>query len=289
MQISFTFPKVSGTVWQRTVKVLQEKPWKHIFFQIALYGALPVFVLSHVYVTISGISVTGSGLSFFLVIYFLSLIVAILGFILFMGTREMVLNAYLKDLAQLNGFLLEKYPLLFPSKSRLIERGRRKGMSVSFRDRIYGKKEQIDVEFIHFSFSYQVGKNTKTEQYLILSFDFHKPIPDIILSQGNSFDTESWQRSLRLEGDFHKHYSVYVPEEHEIEALQILTPEIMQLCVDKDFNGSIETAGNKLFVYIQQSTQEADAVIKLFTFGARLASALYPRIQNLKYIPYEHE
>lgn len=288
MNLSFVFPKVEGgSVWQRIKARLRETPWKYwlvytdtpIGFLVLILGrGYEAMLLNGQAAVIPTIGVTIIGG-----------LVGFAGVFIFFQTQQKIVNEYYALLAAANGFSYKEKESLFASKSRLIERGLRKAWKVSFAKHMQGSQNGIDIDFVEFSFSYGSGKSRRTERYTILSFDMHVALPDIILSQGDRFEKESWQKKIELEGDFYKHYITYVPVEHEIEALQLLTPEIMHVCMEKGFTGSIETAGNKLLVYTSKFPLEPIDVEQLFTFGSRLVTAFLPRAQAMRYVSYEPE
>lgn len=57
------------------------------------------------------------------------------------------------------------------------------------------------------------------------------------------------RQRLSLEGDFDKHFSLYCPEGYERDALEIFTPDLMQLLMDTTKGCDVELVDDWMFVY----------------------------------------
>lgn len=54
---------------------------------------------------------------------------------------------------------------------------------------------------------------------------------------------------LSLEGDFDRHFTLYGPSGHERDALQLFTPDVMALLIDRGSAWDVEIIDDNLFVY----------------------------------------
>jgi hypothetical protein len=57
------------------------------------------------------------------------------------------------------------------------------------------------------------------------------------------------QPTLRLEGNFNEHFTLYCPPGYERDALYILTPDLMALLLDESLAFDVELVGDWMFVY----------------------------------------
>ncbi len=71
---------------------------------------------------------------------------------------------------------------------------------------------------------------------------------------------------LNLEGDFPKHFDLYIKKGQENEALRILTPEVMQLVKEDLYGYKVEIVRNKLYIYAEIGL-EALSGGEILTFG----------------------
>lgn len=68
------------------------------------------------------------------------------------------------------------------------------------------------------------------------------------------------RQKLSLEGDFDKHFTLYCPQGYERDALEIFTPDLMQLLLDTTSGCDVELVDDWMFVYskpLRYSTPEA--------------------------------
>lgn len=57
------------------------------------------------------------------------------------------------------------------------------------------------------------------------------------------------RQKLSLEGDFDRHFTLYCPEGYERDALEIFTPDLMQLLMDTTKGCDVELVDDWMFVY----------------------------------------
>lgn len=56
-------------------------------------------------------------------------------------------------------------------------------------------------------------------------------------------------QTLRLEGDFNDHFTLYAPKEYERDALYVFTPDLMALLIDTVAQYDAEVIDDQLFIY----------------------------------------
>lgn len=87
-------------------------------------------------------------------------------------------------------------------------------------------------------------------------------VPQIVIDNrleykvsGSSTLTKYYDSSqiLKLEGDFNKYFTVYVPHDHELSALTILAPDIMAFLIDNNSFCDIEITSSQLYFYWSSS------------------------------------
>jgi hypothetical protein len=109
-------------------------------------------------------------------------------------------------------------------------------------------------------FSHTIYKKLKNGEYKaaymfysVLELDLQRALPTMLFDSPKThskqferyFDKE---QEHHLEGNFDKYFVTYFPKYYSIDALSIITPEVMQAMIEaKDYD--IEIDGNKLYLY----------------------------------------
>lgn len=60
---------------------------------------------------------------------------------------------------------------------------------------------------------------------------------------------------LDLEGDFHRHFTLYCPAGYERDALYIFTPDVMAAVLDVAQNAEVEVIEDRLYLYMRHTTR----------------------------------
>lgn len=151
--------------------------------------------------------------------------------------QKKIEHIFMQQFAKANGYKYQMYgsiddvsaPHLQIGHSRYIE------------DMVSGEYEGRPISIYNFNCTVGYGKNARHVNFTVCEIEYVAEIPNIFLdSHQNPYSGENFlsarfhnQRSLSLEGDFNKYFTLYVPPEYEIEALQIFTPDIMAKLIDK--------------------------------------------------------
>ncbi len=67
--------------------------------------------------------------------------------------------------------------------------------------------------------------------------------------------------TVRLEGDFNRHFTLYCPVGYERDALYILTPDLMADLLDETLTFDVELIGEWMFVYAMQPFDSMDPAL----------------------------
>lgn len=94
--------------------------------------------------------------------------------------------------------------------------------------------------------------------YGCLTIPLESEMPNILLDATNNNKTRDaadlpkqlrQTQKLSLEGDFDSHFILYCPKQYEQDALQLLTPDVMELLIDESAMYDVEIIGKQLHVY----------------------------------------
>lgn len=137
-------------------------------------------------------------------------------------------------------------------------------------------------EFEFGNYTYHKGSGNRRRDYswgyIAVALDREMPHMLLDTKQNNStlFGQEvssnlpsahDMSQLLQLEGDFSKHFNLYVPKGYEADALYVFTPDLMARLIDHGSDCDIEVVGDRLYVYLpkmfDQSTAQVDYVATL--------------------------
>ncbi|WP_221584754.1 DUF3137 domain-containing protein [Microbacterium sp. G2-8] len=122
------------------------------------------------------------------------------------------------------------------------------------------------VEFGNYRYKTGSGKSEKTHTWGYIAVRLDAPLPHIVLdAEGNNglFGSNlpigfRKDQRLELEGDFHKHFSLYCPEGYEADALYLFTPDIMARFMDSSAQLDVEIVDDWLFFYTGKDVSTLD-------------------------------
>jgi hypothetical protein len=135
--------------------------------------------------------------------------------------------------------------------------------------------------------------------YLFCAIDLQKPVPHIFidgLSQ-NVFTTtnpnlwalsklvSSRNRLPALEGNFPKYFSVYAADRNAIDALSVLTPDVMIRLRDEGYRFDYELHGTHLYIIAEPRVDIGD----FLATSQRIAEEFVPQVKKLSFAGTDKE
>ncbi len=159
------------------------------------------------------------------------------------------------------------------------------GDSRKFEDIISGTFENHSLKLFVYSFTTGSGKHRVTHKLSICELTFPTKTPNIVLNAKNfsSYSLFDFKLDkLKLEGDFHKYFTLYCEPGYEIEALQIFTPDIMQDFIDKSRAYDVEFIKDKVYIMSPRSLKTRSEISFMFGFAHHLISKLKTVLPRIK-------
>lgn len=164
---------------------------------------------------------------------------------------------------------------------KLFDRGHSKNISHLTEGEIRGHL----VKFFNYDFSVGHGKEKRTYNYWVTEVTFKGEAPDIVIESRSDWDFSGFsrdhQKEMPVEGFFKKHFAVYVPEDFEIETLEIFTPEVMEQLVLRSKMYNFEFIGDKLYIFKMGYISKMSELREFFSTADYLVSTIAPRIFRL--------
>jgi hypothetical protein len=186
---------------------------------------------------------------------------------------------FLSQFAQANGFTFSKtgqvdelYGTIFRMKGR---------QDIS--DIITGSYKGLPLRIFLFELTVGSGRSQQTWQDTVFEIDFSVQLPSLMVSKkshnltGNGLDVAgNFNGSkLQLEGDFSNNFDLLVPNGLQIEALQIFTPDVMEILQNlKDDFRSVELSGNKIYIYVNGYISKSSVLESAFQLAKTLINKL---------------
>lgn len=142
-----------------------------------------------------------------------------------------------------------------------------------------------------FAYKYVVGygKSATTYNLTVARIELAKQLPHIVLDSHINdpalTQRVSGLRHLQLEGDFNKHFSLYIAKGEHIDVLSIITPDVMQVLIDSVGQQDIEIAGNSLYFASAHEAREPVPLRSLLESVISLSAEINHRVRTLQYTP----
>jgi len=116
------------------------------------------------------------------------------------------------------------------------------------------------VEFGNYRYVTGSGKNRSTHTFGYARVALGRNLPNMVLdAKLNNFigtslpDSFDASQKLSLEGDFDKHFDLYVPKDYQRDALYVFTPDVMQALIQHGRLLDMEVVGSDLFMYSKKT------------------------------------
>jgi hypothetical protein len=146
------------------------------------------------------------------------------------------------------------------------------------------------------AFTYRVltgGKNKYWSYMTVFETPVQISLPDIVL-QPNEFDLDAaanmaltrtslfgGYETVSLEGDFGKYFILHVAKGAHVEALEILTPDIMADMIDHFRSYGLEFSNDTLYLYPMKLLTDDDTFMQALGLLERLAKNLRPNLDAM--------
>ena len=142
-------------------------------------------------------------------------------------------------------------------------------------------------EFRMFDYRFYVGygRYRKTYNHLVFSFKFDGSFPHFYLNdKKNSYSIKAG-KILSLPSEFQKKFELSVPDEYEIEALEIFTPDVLSAILDGDFKADIEFVNGEILIFFDGRVDYFYVLKSKFERALKLEDLLDEKLDRVKFTP----
>ncbi|MBP6866604.1 MAG: DUF3137 domain-containing protein [Candidatus Pacebacteria bacterium] len=155
---------------------------------------------------------------------------------------------------------------------------------------ISGNYKVSPIKFFDFRSTIGYGKHQRHVNFSVFEIEYKSNLKRFLLlsrkmrfSPGNLYSgfQNGFGREIKLEGDFHKYFTLYVPEDYEIEVFQIFTPDTMAKFIDLARDFSFEFVDNKILIYTRGLIYKKEKLTKVHELVKILVDELAVKLERI--------
>ncbi len=219
-----------------------------------------------------------------LLIFLLALPVIILGFIV-SALKESFRHKFYEQFAKTNNFTYTKTADLENQLGTIFQVGH----STKNEDIIEGEVNNLPVRLFNYQYTVKHGKSSTKYNKTIFEVDLQTSVPPLLLlvdthlfGDNLSDNNISHTSKISLTPDLEQHFSLFTEKKFEIEALQIFTPEFLQLIYTKYKFFSIDFVGTKLYIYANHIITKKTELELMMEFLSLICQRLANKLPQMR-------
>ncbi len=146
------------------------------------------------------------------------------------------------------------------------------GHSQSISNAMQGTHGGFPLRIYDFQTKIGYGKNEQTFPYTVFEITYPYDLPPFLMLAheglfggiGGGDPTLPQGTFLKLEGDFNKYFTVSVEKNFEMEALEILTPDVMNDFVQKSRGINFELSDHRLYIFQHGTMSKKEPMSRMY-------------------------
>jgi hypothetical protein len=188
-------------------------------------------------------------------------------------------NDLFKAFATTNGFSFVKKGQLINQTGLIFNIGR----GQRYEDVVTGSYQGHPLLLFIYRYTIGYGRNSHTFHRGVMSINFGTRLPAFVLrrhhlafleEEGESLKSRGYTEKINLEGDFNKHFQVFIRPTTQDDVLCVLTPDIMEMLIGLDKYEVEMTDNGDLNVYSRSYITKKQGLIDIF----KIIEAIAPKI-----------
>lgn len=160
------------------------------------------------------------------------------------------------------------------------------GHSAKMGDVVHAQIDEHECDVFMYQFTVGSGKSSQTYFYTIARVTLARQFPHIILDSKQTWslrDKTDAKDSMKLEGDFSQYFNLFYRKDDQINALSVITPDVMQTLIEYDKSQDIEISGNYLFFMVNSDLRNPTALPYLFKSVDALSDEIAHKATTIQY------
>lgn len=191
---------------------------------------------------------------------------------------------FMRQFAESHGFVYVSSEGPGMMLGNLLHKGNEKSRTIS--NMVEGQHSEHRVRFFFYSYTVGSGDSKRTYSYTVSEIFFNGHSPDIVIESRSDWDFISYagnhQKEMPVEGFFKKYFAVFVPEDFEIETLELFTPDVMEYLINNAKNYNFEFVEDRLYIF-RQGLIENNKEMDVFLANSQyMIDKLAPKIFRLQ-------
>lgn len=160
-----------------------------------------------------------------------------------------------------------------------------RGHSAAMTCVLSGMRNGFPLRFFLYDYTTGTGKQKRAHFFTVAEVTFRGNLPDVIVDTTEDRYTDDGidgaHRVVVLGNRFDEHFTLRVAEGHEIEALEVFTPEIIEEVIGRGRGYSFEFINNHLYVWTAGHVQTSVRLRHMLELAHYLIDALAYRLGRL--------
>ena len=142
--------------------------------------------------------------------------------------------------------------------------------------------------FVLYKYTYTVGSGKSSSDYPTTVIEFQLPtdFPYMLLDSKNNsrgaVHIPKASQKISLEGNFDAEFQMYAKDNQQIDALSVITPDVMQTVLDTGSRYDIEIYKNRLYLYAEGDLRSAASIDKLFLGAEKILAELQHKAKTFR-------
>lgn len=198
---------------------------------------------------------------------------------LFFGYIGKLVSTYKNNVwerfASANGWGLD----IETSQAAIIPPSMQFGHSPHFSPVIQAQIGTLTTDLFSYNCTVGYGRNSTTYYFTVALIKGPRPSPHIVLRSTRGGDTIRNDlvnmEKLKLEGDFNNSFTLEIEKGQEIDALAVLTPDVMQTLVSYNTNEDIEMLDDNIYFIVNGDHRDSFDVRQLVQSVLELSGQIY--------------
>lgn len=193
--------------------------------------------------------------------------------------RRKVRKAFWQQLAATNGWSYEADGDVAAEAGLMFHQGHSQNIFNVITGNFDGRKMRI----FTFHFATGSGKQRRDYYYTVYEFTFAGQFPHLNLNSLLNMYGVAGGVKLPLPAEFEKFYRLTAPEEYEIEALQVFTPDILAYLIDRQLPYDVELVNQEMLIYVKGQVNDLQQLEQDYARACDFAQRMAPTLDKMRF------
>ncbi|HYG84202.1 MAG TPA: hypothetical protein VD907_04935 [Verrucomicrobiae bacterium] len=158
-----------------------------------------------------------------------------------------------------------------------------------------GETNGLPFQLFNYTYTEGHGKYAHTYNLAMAAVELPYQMPQLVIdslietgSGRTSVLPIDFKRSqkLTLEGDFSQYFALYAPEQHAVDALTVLAPDIMHTLIEKNALCDIEIIGRRMYFYWPKKLRQAKDYEQVLEAFESVMAQVAPPLKRMRSLAY---